>query len=335
MGSTNFVLGPQTGMLLADLDISVANVFARAGLSEALFARGTASLTIADYYSLWAALDAEANDPALVVRLAESISAEAFDPPLFAAFCSPTLTVAAHRIEQFKPLIGPLRLTVVPSVSNLRIDCHWPAGSTPPDLLIMVELLFWVVLVRVATRSEIHPLRIAAPVHLSEAQSTALEAFAGVRVDYAKLPSITFSGRDAEQPFLSANDAIWNYFEPELRRRLRDVEADAPVTELVRAVMLQSLPAGSATMSAVARQLAMSTRTLQRKLQLESSTFQEVLRNTREALARNYLTTSTLGAAEIAYLLGFDDTTSFYRAFRTWTGQTPDAARAATVGSSV
>jgi len=192
----------------------------------------------------------------------------------------------------------------------------------------MVELMFWVALVRVATRSEIHPLRIAAPVYLSDAQATALERYAGVRVEYAKLPSITFSGRDAEHPFLSANDAMWNYFEPELRRRLRDVEVDAPVTELVRAALLQSLPAGSATMPAVAHQLAMSTRTLQRKLQLEASTFQEILRSTREALARNYLSTSTLGAAEIAYLLGFDDTTSFYRAFHTWTGQTPEAARA-------
>ena len=328
MVSTNFVLGPQTGLLLADLGISVANVFARAGLSHALFARGTASLSVADYYALWGALEAEADDPALIVRLAESISVETFDPPLFAAFSSPTLTVAAHRIEQFKPLIGPLRLTVIPSVSNLTIECRWPAGSTPPDLLVMVELMFWVALVRVATRSEIHPLRIAAPVYLSDAQATALERYAGVRVEYAKLPSITFSGRDAEHPFLSANDAMWNYFEPELRRRLRDVEVDAPVTELVRAALLQSLPAGSATMPAVAHQLAMSTRTLQRKLQLEASTFQEILRSTREALARNYLSTSTLGAAEIAYLLGFDDTTSFYRAFHTWTGQTPEAARA-------
>jgi AraC-like DNA-binding protein len=329
MGSTNFVLGPQTGLLLADLGISINNVFARAQLSEALFARGTASLTIAEYYALWGALDAEADDPALIVRLAESISVEAFDPPLFAAFSSPTLTVAAHRIEQFKPLIGPLRLTVIPSVSNLTIECRWPEGFTPPDLLVMVELMFWVALVRVATRSEIRPLRIAAPVRLSDAHSAALARYAGVGVEYAKLPSITFSSRDAEQPFLSANDAMWNYFEPELRRRLRDVEVDAPVTELVRAALLQSLPAGSATMPAVAHQLAMSTRTLQRKLQLESSTFQQILRTTREALARNYLSTSTLGAAEIAYLLGFDDTTSFYRAFRDWTGQTPEVARAA------
>ena len=267
------------------------------------------------------------------MRLAESISVEAFDPPLFAAFSSPTLTIAAHRIEQFKPLIGPLHLTVIPSVSNLKIECHWPAGTTPPDLLILVELLFWVALVRVATRSEIRPLTIAAPVHLSEGQASALEKFGGVGVEFAKVPSITFSGQDAERPFLSANDAMWNYFEPELRRRLRDIEVDAPVTEQVRAAMLQSLPAGSATMPAVARQLAMSTRTLQRKLQLESSSFQEVLRTTREALARNYLSTSTLSAAEIAYLLGFDDTTSFYRAFHTWTGQSPESARAATVGS--
>lgn len=71
----------------------------------------------------------------------------------------------------------------------------------------------------------------------------------------------------------------------------------------------------------------MSTRTLQRRLQLEDTAFQTVLRDTREALARHYLTSSTMSAAEIAYLLGYDDTRSFYRAFHAWTGQTPEQVR--------
>ncbi|MDX6260657.1 MAG: hypothetical protein QOH84_2345, partial [Kribbellaceae bacterium] len=73
--------------------------------------------------------------------------------------------------------------------------------------------------------------------------------------------------------------------------------------------------------------LAISTRTLQRRLQLESTAFQTILRTTRESLARHYLTNSTMTAAEIAYLLGYDDATSFYRAFHDWTGQTPEAVR--------
>jgi AraC-like DNA-binding protein len=88
------------------------------------------------------------------------------------------------------------------------------------------------------------------------------------------------------------------------------------------------LPAGTATMNAVARELAVSTRTLQRRLRDESTSFQAVLSETREALARHYLSSAGLTAAEIAFLLGYEDANSFYRAFHSWTGQTPERVRA-------
>ena len=79
----------------------------------------------------------------------------------------------------------------------------------------------------------------------------------------------------------------------------------------------------------------MSTRTLQRRLKGERATFQAtILDSTHESLARHYLSRSELSAGEISFLLGYDDPRSFYRAFRTWTGQTPQLVRAAT-GSSI
>jgi AraC-like DNA-binding protein len=151
----------------------------------------------------------------------------------------------------------------------------------------------------------------------------------GVTVQYADVPSITFSADDAARPFLTANAQLWDYFEPGLRKRLTELDQGSSMTELVRTALLRLLPAGSATMTSVARELMVSPRTLQRRLQLESTTFQVVLQQTRETLARHYLSTPRLSAGEIAYLLGYDDTNSFYRAFRTWTGQTPDRVREA------
>ena len=87
-------------------------------------------------------------------------------------------------------------------------------------------------------------------------------------------------------------------------------------------------------MTAVIRQLATSPRTLQRQLQLEGTSFQSVLADTREDLARHYLAHSAMTTAEIAYLLAYEDTNSFYRAFRTWTGSTPDTVRTATTGAT-
>lgn len=106
------------------------------------------------------------------------------------------------------------------------------------------------------------------------------------------------------------------------------MQAADSVADRVRAVLHEKLPAGGSILTAVTQHLAVSSRTLQRQLQYEGTTFQAVLASTRENLARHYLSNSTLRTSEIAFLLGYDDSNSFYRAFRSWTGTTPDALRA-------
>jgi AraC-like DNA-binding protein len=80
-------------------------------------------------------------------------------------------------------------------------------------------------------------------------------------------------------------------------------------------------------MEAIAKKLAVSKRTLQRRIEAEGTSFQQILKETREALARHYLEKTSLPASEISFLLGFDEPNSFYRAFRSWTGKTPDSVR--------
>ena len=60
-----------------------------------------------------------------------------------------------------------------------------------------------------------------------------------------------------------------------------------------------------------------------------TTSFEEVLRTTREQLARYYLTNTQLGYAEISFLIGFEEPSSFFRAFREWTGDTPESMRMA------
>nr|WP_273482819.1 AraC family transcriptional regulator [Kribbella italica] len=306
---------------MADLEVSVPAVLQRARLPEGLLSGGTVELTPPEYHAFWRALAEELDDPVLPITVARLLSAEVFDPPLFAAFCSPSLLVAAERMAQYKRLVGPMRL----EVSGSRIELVWPDDEQPPDELGLVELLFWVALARIATRYDVQPLGLTAPVIVPVPDQYA--EYVGVPVARGSRWSITFAAADAERPFLTANERMWDYFEPEFRRRLADLDQGTPTVELVRTALLKLLPAGSGTAAAVAGELAMSVRTLQRRLQLESTGFQTVLRDTRESLARHYLTTSTMTAAEIAYLLGYDDTTSFYRAFHAWTGQTPEVAR--------
>ncbi|MGI9616678.1 MAG: helix-turn-helix domain-containing protein [Acidimicrobiales bacterium] len=91
---------------------------------------------------------------------------------------------------------------------------------------------------------------------------------------------------------------------------------------------IEGLTEGLKAMEAVASQLAVSKRTLHRRLQAEGTTFQSVLNSTRESPARHYLSRPSISAAEISFLLGYEEPSSFYRAFHNWTGETPERVRA-------
>jgi AraC-like DNA-binding protein len=122
---------------------------------------------------------------------------------------------------------------------------------------------------------------------------------------------------------------MWQVFEPELRRRLSQLDATASTSERVRAVLLELLPGNEATIEKTAERLGMSKRTLQRRLEDEGENFRALINTCRENLARHYLRNTSLPGYEIAFLLGFEDPNSFYRAFMAWTGQTPETAREA------
>ncbi|MFG2949736.1 AraC family transcriptional regulator [Streptomyces adustus] len=321
----SFTVDPGTRALLHDLDISVARVLRRAQLPAGLFAHGAVTMTTPEYYRLWDALDAEAADPDLAARIGRTLSAEAFNPPIFAALCSANLRTAADRIATFKPLIGPIDLDVTSGPTGLTITIHWPDGPTPPPLLVCAELAFWVALARIGTRHEVNPTRLT--MHHPPQPSAETTSYFGTPIRESERDAVTFSAQDAALPFLTEDESMWNFFAPELHRRLSELEAGATTADRVRAALHERLPAGESSINAIAAQLMLSPRTLQRQLQAEDTNYQAVLSDTREKLARRYLTDHSLPTSQIAYLLAYDDTNSFYRAFRRWTGLTPETAR--------
>ncbi len=86
-------------VLFADMGIDPKEVLLRANLPGDLFARRDAYLSTLEYFRLWDALEAMFLDPCFALKLVENLTADFFDPPLFAAYCSPNLNVALERRE--------------------------------------------------------------------------------------------------------------------------------------------------------------------------------------------------------------------------------------------
>ena len=321
-----FVVDLGWQVLLRDLGVPPQDLVRHARLPLDLFSRNAPALTVDEYFRLWDSLAHLLKDPAFPLRLGQAISVEAFSPPIFACFCSPDLNAALARLSQYKPLIGPLRLDVATDERRTAVALGGlPRQKPPPPSLLATELVFLVHLARLATRERIVPASVTITLPLPEAERYA--AFFGCRVAIGNTDGLAFHADDARKPFLTANDSMWSVFEPQLRTRLADLDRQAAFRDRVRACMTETLASGQCAMSDIAHRMAVSTRTLQRRLRDEGTSFQQELNGLREDLARHYLANSRYSSAEISFLLGYTDPNSFIRAFHAWTGQTPELAR--------
>jgi AraC-like DNA-binding protein len=150
----------------------------------------------------------------------------------------------------------------------------------------------------------------------------------GVQVRRADaIPAVAVRLRDLDTPnphLLAANEAVGFADLPVLM-------GHAPpetVADTVRCVLVVQFGTGDLSEDCVARQLGMGRRTLQRALQSEGTSFRKVKARVIEGRARRLLAETQLDIEAIARALGYDEPNSFRRAFRGWTGLTPNAFRA-------
>ena len=323
---TPFSINPGWKILLVDLGINYAEVLKKAELPADLFSRKDASLTTAEYLKFWKSLEFIANDPLFPLKAICKLSTEMFDPPIFAALCSPNLNTALKRISQFKPLIGPMTLNIELNDEGTHIMIKFLERDVAlPKSLVAMELGFFVQIARMATREIIIPKRVIAPCEFPHTPEYA--EYFGVTPEFGESLSLHFAANDANKPFVTENIGMWDFFEADLKKRLSAIQAEDSMKERVKAVLLEMLPSGETTVDTLAKRLNLSRRTLQRRLLDEHTNFKDILTETRESLARHYVTKSDLPYIQISFLLGYEDPNSFFRAFQTWTGSTPDTMR--------
>jgi len=126
-----------------------------------------------------------------------------------------------------------------------------------------------------------------------------------------------------ELPVVSRDAMVFSVLDEQAERlvaaRPQKSEGLARVREKVRGALADGQP----QLKEIARALHMSPRTLQRRLEQEGTSFQDVVDSAREELARIYMANPAYRLGEVAYLLGFSEISAFTRAFKRWTGMTP------------
>ena len=176
------------------------------------------------------------------------------------------------------------------------------------------------------TGRDLVPWEVHLP-HRAPANAERHEAFfrAPIRWEAVRI-ELHFDPAILDVPLARAHPELFRYLERRAEA-LRD-ELPSSIRARVRHLVERSLADGEPRIETLASELAMSARTLQRRLAEEGITFADLLDEVRRERAELLLRDPRLALSEIAFVLGYSEPSAFFRSFRRWTGTTPKAYRA-------
>ena len=321
-----YILDGQYGKYLEMIGVKVGEALKAAGVPEDLFSRKKPVLDEADYYRFMDAVGKQITDPTLPIMIASADNIESFSPPIFAAYCSKNALTCLERLSKYKRIIAPMRYEITQADGKIRLVIEASRDDLiMPQFLVETEMVFVIHIIRTATKQNVVPVEIQMR---EPVRDNLFSDFTGCCIRDGSENTIIFSEEDMMKPFISYNENMWEFFEPELQKRLFDMDRDDSFAAKIRSALTELLPCGTGTVDDVAQKLGVSKRTLQRKLLDEGTSFQKQLNGTRELLARHYLSNTDMSSDEIAFLLGYQEINSFLRAFSIWTGMSITEYRA-------
>jgi AraC-like DNA-binding protein len=275
------------------------------------------------FFELWRAVQALTHDAAAGLRLATSLNTGVLPPSSLVAFYARDYRDGLARLARFKQLCAPERLNLVATARDCTITVDWwqSPGEVPP-LLMDATFASMVELGRRATGTRIVPRAV----ELARADDGR-----GKHADYygcavrfrAGRNALVLDAQDLDRPFPGHNPELLEMLSPALATALAESKAQDSMRQQVKGALKRILASGRPEMSAVARELGMSERTLQRRITEEGTSFRQLLLEARQEIVRQLLAEPSIDLSEIAYLVGYEDVNSFFRAFRSWEGTTP------------
>jgi len=328
----------QTAVAAAQsLDVTPAQLCVHLGWPADMLEPSRDSLTVAEYIALLGAGDQLAGDP--VFGLHTGLHARLSTYPFYGlVVCACTTLRGAfaqtRRYEGLAHDLGRSRLDERGGIATYYWDSPWLASCTPAEARHLVDSVLAGILTFVSwlahERLPVHEFGLPYPepepaIRAAHAQVFGPTVVYGVPAAYGR-----FDAALLDRPVPNADGSMLKVLQRHadelLAARLRATSEPRIVTDVRREVAAQ-LANDRARVDDVAAALALSTRTLQRKLAEAGTNFQAVHDAARQALAEALLRDSRLNLTDVAFMLGYREQSSFNRACREWFGSTPARTR--------
>jgi len=252
----------------------------------------------------------------------------------FAWLASTTLQSALERLQRYiKVIHEKLQLTIDYRQDRLVVSVYvdaptaWAYHRDTSQLAVLTRMC------RFVSGDEWNP-KLVTIAHPPPADTSYYFQFFRCPVEFnAEMNSLHIDKEQAEKRLSGSNKQLAKLNDHIVVRYLASRSKD-DIVNRVKAAILENLGQGSVTETTIAQALHMSTRNLNRKLSAENTSFKAVLLEIRSGLASQYINDATLTLTEISYQLGFSEISSFSRAYKRWTGQSPSEARKEHMGRS-
>ena len=305
---------------LRSIGLSIENILEQARIPNILW-KEEIQLSTEEYYLFLKKIDEVITDEQ-ISAISNIDNLNVFIPSFFAALSSKNGLEGLKRLAKYKKLIGPVFLEIKEFEEIVQVQYFFEQREKElPRFAVLNEQLMLINLLNKGIGKRISPVSVTSPFfEYGELLTKEINA----TINKAKQNEVIFSMKDLKKPFLTANNIMVEYLEPQLKQKLSEMESETFETfaSRVQKKLFQLIPSGQFGLENVAEEFGISGRTLQRNLSAENTSFNQLVKDIQKIMTFNYLEAKELSIDEIAYLVGYTETSSFYRAFKKWTGKT-------------
>ena len=321
---------------LQSYNLDPNQVFEDAGLNVKSLSDPEYRLTTTQWLGFWRKCIDVTDDPLFVLRCADYIQPNCFHAHGLALFASRTLRSFCQRYSHHNSFFTTsyiIEFDESKDEPTLTYKLGEALTGAPEDSkLLLGGTCAWVVqMMRLMHHRQFSPAKVAFACPQDEFKKD-YEDFFGCPIDYdSEHFSLSFASDELNTPLPTGNAELAHQNDEVVLKFLSRIER-ANMPNRVRAALFELFATGEFSKETIAKKLAVSVRTLHNRLADEGMSYQEILDETRQKLAQQYLRQSQHTVGDVAFLLGFSDFSNFSRAFKRWTGKTPSDYRKEMLG---
>jgi AraC-like DNA-binding protein len=312
----------------ARFGLSRDELLRQARLDEAQLRDPDQRIPIAAVVRLWRAIATDATEPTVGLRLGKDVRVRELGLVGYTMVCSCTLGVALKRLDRYDRIVSDtfdVELSAMSDATWVRLDVH--ARLRAVRAAADSRLATLVSVCRELVGGGVNPLAVRLPYRKPE-QVAEYEEFFRAPVEFGALATaILVAEEHLQRPIGQCDETLAGYLDRLAEQLLMPRDGENSVRYQIRRLLWSELPDGVPALEVLARRLGMSGRTLQRRLRDEQTTFHDILAEFRRNAAPTLLRDGRLAVSEVAFLLGYEDPSSFQRAFRRAFGVSPRTFR--------